>query len=182
MKYVVARADTDEKLQRIHLTSSVQDEIDISVQDGRFVDNKTSEEVSGDLMSKLKFDKGILIQGMEAVSELIRENKFVSSIQQLDKKINQQILEKKRLLLESRSVILRHQPCSEGYDVCLGDTKYDWTQTLACSLSHDTLGGNCSNRYCIGYCQNLGCDCICGVGSYGCFCTAKGRYCTGFWE
>jgi len=168
----------DERKKGFKLISSRNDSIDVFVSGKVFVDFETKTELPSTWFTKLKFDYALIFEMMEIITEIEAKKLFVNSITLMDQKIDEEILLKKASM-SSHPVAVSYQPCSEGNKVCKGELRYAETQTLACSYSTGTLGGACSNQYCIGYCEYLGCDCICALGDYACYCTAKGRFCTG---
>lgn len=176
----------NEREKSFTLKSSKGDNIAAIIQGQSFVDKVTKEKINPLWFTKLNFDYILMIKMMEIVQEIQVKKYFISSITLMDEKINKEIMTKKALNLisgingfNSGNKIMVAHPCSSGYSVCNGEMKFATTQTIACSESLQTLGSACSNQYCIGYCENLGCDCICGFFDYACFCTSKGRYCTG---
>jgi len=60
-----------------------------------------------------------------------------------------------------------------------GGTYFGWYQDWACYAANESLQAECSNQYCIGCEQTLGCTCICAYGELGCACEALGVACIG---
>lgn len=169
-----------ESEKTLYLKSSRNDIIDLVFSEKGFVHRSTKTMLDPTWYTKLNFDYILMIKMFEIIKETIVKEEFVSSIDLLNKRVNdERIIKAIKFYNLDNKVAFVSNPCSSNYATCTGETKFDISQTLACDASNQTLGGACSNQYCIGACQVLGCDCMCAFFDYLCSCTAKGRYCTG---
>jgi hypothetical protein len=51
-------------------------------------------------------------------------------------------------------------------------------RTRCCAIGTNDANVGCSNGFCLGCCQILGCDAFCGVGDFACVCTVIGQACS----
>ena len=146
---------------------------------GLWVYADTDNAVDKDWYHKLKIDISDIQVISEIMIELENQDLIAFSLKKRRKAELDSILEEKlsNLITTNNYTPMVEHPYNYN---CIGDSVFGWSRTSACQEAlADVNSRCCSNSWCIGCCEVLGCDCFGVTGDYLVLCTGKGKACSG---